>query len=202
MFWIETATQLGLFGEDEVIASTNISKLVAFAEQQFPTCDANFHRQFAFLSHNATVNFLTPMLIKRFGSLNDAKEPTIAWLENVGSFDTIARATRDGRTACNTAIGLKKKGIPEWYQKYLKSEHFQETKQKAFAFYQEFMGTVTCLVNARHEFEVFHHTDYTELGRENEFRFLAPYCQHCHCAITARGPSVSAYPPEDVKPWI
>jgi hypothetical protein len=191
-----------LFGEDEVVSSSCLSRLVAFAEDQFPNCDSNFHRQFAFLSHAATVNFLSPLLVRRYGSLDDAKIPTLEWLEKVGSFETIARLTRDGKPTCSKPASLTRKGVPAWYQQYCKSDRFHEMKNRAQQFYQEFMGELHCSVNARHPFEVFHHSDYGRLGMGDEFRFLVPYCNDCHCSISARGPNVPASIPEGVKQWL
>lgn len=202
MFWTESTIQYGLFGDDEQCISSNISKLIAFAESEFPDADQEFYRQFAFLSHDATVNFLAPMLKNRFGTLDEAKVPTLNWLNSLGSFETIARRTRNGCDSNPKPCGIVKKRVPEWYERYCKSDRFNYMKQQALTFYNEFMGGIRCAVNGRHEFEVFHHTDYGRLGCADEFRFLVPYCKECHCSIGVRGPNVPSAMPEAVKEWI
>jgi len=202
MFWTHANLQYSLIGEDCYQISSSVSRLISFAESNFPQCDNNFHRQFAFLSHDATVKFLRPMLASYYGSVDAAKLPALNWLDSVGSFETLARCTRNGGAPPSKPSGIKVKGLPNWYAKYCKSDRFFDMKLRATEFYTEFMGGIRCAVNARHHFQVFHHSDYGRLGEADEFRFLVPYCNDCHCAITARGPNVPSSIPEAVKQWI
>lgn len=94
MFWTESLIQKTLFGEDEYRSSSTVSELIRFAEEAFPDCECNFHRHVAFLTHEASQKFLRPMLTSQFGGLDNAKVPTIKWLEDLGSLETFARCTR------------------------------------------------------------------------------------------------------------
>jgi hypothetical protein len=204
MFWTDALVQKGLFGEDHIEVSSSITRLVKFAEEAFPDCDSNFHRTVAFLTHNETQSFLRPMLVARFGSVDAAKLPTIDWLESVGSFETLARSTRNGAGAIGpSGLAGKKRGVPEWYEKYLKTSRFADMKRRAESFWTEFMGgTIHCSVNARHSVECWHHSDYGRLGEGDEFRFLIPLCHACHASVTGRGPNLPSATPEGVKQWI
>lgn len=204
MFWTNALIQLGLFGDDEVEVSSSISRLVKFAEESFPDDDANFHRQVAFLTHNETQKFLRPMLISWFGSLDAAKVPTLKWLESVGSFETFARLTRNGSgTSGSSGLSGMRRGMPSWYEIYIKSTRFTNMKIQAQEFWNTFMGgNLHCSVNARHAVECWHHSDYGRLGEGDEFRFLIPLCDDCHASISARGPRIPAAIPEAVKQWI
>lgn len=204
MFWTDAIIQQCLFGDDVIEVSSSISKLVKFAEELFPDCDPNFHRQVAFLTHNETQRFLRPMLVSEFGSIDAAKVPTIDWLERVGSFETFARLTRNGAGMNGpSGIGNKKRSIPEWYDRYLKSDRFADMKRQSKEVWGELMASgLHCSVNARHEVECWHHSDYGRVGEGDEFRFLIPLCDGCHQNVSARGPRVPGSIPEAVKQWI
>lgn len=204
MFWTDILVQLGLFGEDKTAISSSISQLVRFAEDSFPDADCNFHRMVAFLTHNETQDFLAPMLVAKFGSLDNAKVPTIEWLESVGSFETLARLTRNGAGLQRpSGLGGLKRGTPSWYVQYMASQRFDDMKNRAAEFWRDFLGgQIHCSVNARHLHECWHHSDYGRLGEGDEFRFLIPLCRDCHCGVTSRGPNVPLSVPEGVKQWI
>jgi hypothetical protein len=100
-------------------------------------------------------------------------------------------------------LASKKRTTPEWYDRYCKSARFDSMKDQASMFWREYMGgNLHCSVNARHPFEVFHHSDYGRLGEGDEFRFFIPLCHECHCGITSRGPNVPSSIPEAVKQWL
>lgn len=203
MFWTESLIQKTMFGDDEYRVSANISQLIKFAEEAFPRCESNFHRSVAFLTHNETQRFLRPLLVQHFGGLDAAKVPTVEWLERVGSFETFARCTRNGAGSNNKcSLTARKKTTPKWYIRYCKSDRFLSMKDQARMFWDEYMGTLRCSVNARHSFEVFHHSDYGRLGEADEFRYLIPLCNNCHCAVCGSGPNVPASIPEGVKQWL
>ena len=203
MFWTDALIQKTFFGEDEFQVSSTVSQLIRFAEEAFPGCDSNFHRSVAFLTHNETQKFLRPMLVGRFGGLDEAKVPTLEWLEKIGSLETFARCTRNGSASSEPRhVGIAKRGTPSWYIDYCKSDRFEDMKQRAGLFWKEYMGEIHCSVNARHPHEVFHHSDYGRLGEADEFRFLVPLCHECHCGVTSRGPNVPSSIPESVKQWI
>lgn len=204
MFWTDALIQMGLFGDDRIEVSSSISRLIKFAEEAFPDCDSNFHRTVAFLTHDETQSFLRPMLMNRYGNLDAAKVPTVNWLDRVGSFETFARLTRNGAGMSGPSLlGDKKKGIPTWYEIYLKSDRFSDMKNRAIKFWEDFMGgQVHCSVNARHSVECWHHSDYGRLGEGDEFRFLIPLCNACHASVTGRGPNLPSAVPEGVKQWI
>lgn len=201
MFWTERLVQRTMFDGDEVQSPTTISQLIKFAQDAFPCADINLHRQIAFLTHKATQNFLGPMLVRSFGSIDQAKAPTMDWLECVGSFETFARSTRHNDS--NTAgAPVKKREMPAWYRSYKETDRYTEMKERANAHWSEYMGEITCCVDARHKFEVMHHRDYGRIGHGDEFRFLAPFCHGCHVSFSARGPRLDAVCPEAVKRWL
>lgn len=203
MFWTDALIQKTLFGEEEFQVSSTVSQLIRFAGEAFPSCDSNFHRSVAFLTHNETQRFLRPMLVNQFGGLDAAKLPTLEWLERIGSLETFARSTRNGCGESNgKPVGIAKRGMPDWYVKYGKSDRFADMKARAEQFWREYMGEIHCSVNARHPYEVLHHSDYGRLGEADEFRFLVPLCNDCHCGVTSRGPNVPSSVPESVKQWI
>jgi len=203
MFWTETLRQLTLFGQDEYVSSDTVSRLIRFAEQAFPDCDANFHRHVAFLTHSASQNFLRPMLVYQYGSVDQAKQPTLAWLDSLGSLETFARSTR-ASDAIGQPANLRPLRMPAWYQQYLKSDHYRSVKKEAEMFWtgRVYMGSMRCSVNARDPYEVLHHSDYGRLGEADEFRYLIPLCNRCHASVSARGPRITATMPEGVKQWI
>lgn len=202
MFWSEHFLQHSLFDESPlVVASCNLSELVRFAEQTFPNETSDMHRYVAFLTHQATQNFLGPMLVAKFGSIDDAKLPTIAWLETVGSFETIARLTRVKEGRCSV-VKTKRRRTPDWYGLYNKSQRCHEMKKRAEDHWCKYMGEIHCSVNARHPYEVMHHSDYGRIGEGDEFRFLVPLCNECHASVSCRGPRIPAAIPEGVKQWI
>lgn len=203
MFWTKALVQKTMFGSDEYRVSSNIRQLIKFAEEAFPGCDSNFHRSVAFLTHNETQRFLRPMLVNQFGAVDAAKVPTLEWLDRLGSFETFARCTRNGvgsETKCT--ISTTPRGVPAWYARYCKSQRFASMKDQAKMFWEEYMGTLRCSVNARDEFSVFHHSDYGRLGEADEFRYLVPLCNKCHCAVAGRGPNLPSSVPESVKQWL
>jgi hypothetical protein len=201
MFWTEILIQRTLFGSDEYRASSTIIQLIRFAEEAYPTEDCNFHRSVAFLTHAATQNFLLDLLVAKFGSLDAAKIPTMQWLYDLGSFETFARSTRAGVGGSSGLLHTKRR-TPAWYVNYCQSDHFQLVKREAAHSWTEYMGGMRCSVNARHTFEVFHHSDYGRLGEADEFRYLVPLCNECHKGITGRGPNVPSAIPEGVKQWL
>lgn len=201
MFWTEHYLQGQLFDGPVVVASDNLSELMRWAQDAFPNEEGDLHRYMAFLTHESTQNFLGPMLITKFGSLDDAKIPTVEWLEDVGSFETIARLTREKDNRC-TKITTKTKSIPDWYVTYNKSDRCKQMKERAETYWVGYMGEIHCSVNARHEYEVMHHSDYGRIGEGDEFRFLVPLCNDCHASISARGPRIPAFAPEGVKKWL
>lgn len=203
MFWTIHESQQMIDGTVEVYAPETVSELVEYAKQQFPHCDCNFHRQFAFLTHRATQSFLRPMLLRQFGSIDAAKTETLAWLDALGSLETLARSTR-ARDGKSRPSKCKPKPMPDWYVRYLRSGRYKDAKLSALQAWQSMSGSkkITCSVNARHAFEVWHHRDYARLGEGDEFRFLTPLCKDCHASISARGPRVPAEIPEGVKQWL
>jgi hypothetical protein len=204
MFWTEAIIQRGLFGADEFHVSSCIARLIKFAEEEFPDCDSNFHRMLAFLTHNETQNFLRPMLLRQFGTIDAAKMPTIEWLESLGSFETFARSTRSGSGAEGpSGLTYKKRRVPDWYASYVESDRFLVMKCQAKEFWHAYTCEMLhCSVNARHPVECWHHSDYGRLGEGDEFRFLIPLCNDCHASVSARGPRIPAAIPEAVKQWI
>lgn len=202
MFWSDHFIQKTFFDGDVIVASTCMSELMRFAKNEFPEMDSDFHRRVAFLTHEETQNFLGPMLTRRFGSIEDAKLPTLDWLESIGSFETLARLTRKKEEVEQEQVITRRK-LPDWYQRYCKSTRFISMKDNAKMFWQDYFGgDLHCSVNARHEFEVFHHSDYARLGEGDEFRYLVPLCNVCHQVVSARGPRVSGAIPESVKQWL
>jgi hypothetical protein len=202
MFWSEHFLQHTFFDESPVIvASCNLSELVRFAEQTFPNETNDMHRYIAFLTHEATQNFLGPMLKTRFGSIDEAKVRTIAWLEEVGSFETIARLTRSKDSCCNT-VNTRARSHPQWYVLYNKTDRCAEMKRSAEVYWREYMSELHCSVNARHSYEVMHHSDYGRIGEADEFRYLVPLCNDCHASVSVRGPRVPSAAPEGVRRWL
>jgi hypothetical protein len=204
MFWTEALVQKTMFGQgDQYVVSANVTRLIRFAEEAFPDCDSNFHRSVAFLTHSETQTFLRPMLVQYYGGLDQAQKPTLEWLDRLGSFDTFARATRNDNSAngvCQSGIELR--GVPDWYRQYLKSDRFESMCVQAEMHWSDYMGTLRCSVNARDPFNVWHHNDYGRLGEADEFRYLIPLCNDCHCAVGRRGPRLTAVVPESVKQWL
>jgi hypothetical protein len=168
----------------------------------FPNEDANFHREFAFLEHEATIKFLRPILVSHFGTLESAKEPTLDWLlAGVGSLETYARSTRNGGLSSEPAK-LTRRRSPDWYTEYCASSRFRDMKERAEASWREYMEALTCCMNARHEYQAMHHRDYGRLGEGDEFRFMIPLCHECHEHIRARGPGIPSVASEAVKQWL
>src|SRR5690606_7777711 len=95
-----------------------------------------------------------------------------------------------------------KKTHPAWYRQYCQSDHYKEVKRRAEEAWDTYMNGLHCSVNARHPFEVMHHSDYGRIGAADEFRVLIPLCHDCHATISRRGPVVPGIMPEDVKKWI
>lgn len=203
MFWTEHIAQLHLFddGFDDVQKRTTISSLIAFAKMAFPSQPSDFHRHFAFLEHHATHVFLKPLVIQKFGSLDAAKEPTLTWLEECGSFETFARSCRNGLSASSPS-NMTCKRIPEWYDRYLSTQRCQQMKSLAMSAHEELMGELTCAMNARHPFELMHHRDYGRLGEDDEYRFMIPLCDECHEHMRLRGPAVPADASGSVNRWL
>lgn len=202
MFWTDVERQLGLFDEGEYRSSTCIRHLMRMAVDHWPDADPNFYRQFAFLTHEATQNFLGPMLVNRYGSIPQAKVPALAWLDELGSLETFARATRQGEESNGRSARLTPKAVPRWYKDYLQTERFREMRERAIEFWRGYMGSLTCTENAGHPFEAFHHRDYDRLGEADEFRYLVPKCHECHNVMRRMGPCLPANPPAGVKQWI
>lgn len=201
MFWTESISQLMLFDDPRIVSSDVVSRLIAFAQQEYPDADSNFHRQFAFLTHEATQNFLSSMLVCKYGSIDNAKQPTLDWLDAVGSFETLARRTRGG-CAESDPCRLTKRSVPFWYGDYCKSSRFKDMKSQAEHWWRNYMGELTCSENARHEYQVMHHRDYGCLGQADEFRFLVPKCHECHSMIRLKGPAVPQSASDEVKKWL
>lgn len=201
MFWTEIIRQRTIFEQDEYQSSSAISKLIALAEEAFPECDQNFHRQFAFLTHEATQNFLAPLLKDRFGNLPAAKVPTLEWLCQLGSFETFARSTRNGIVGSSPAQ-MKIHRTPEWHSRYCGTSRYREMVKRAEESWLNVAPSLTCLVNSRHCYEVMHHSDYGRMGEGDEFRYMVPLCNACHASISARGPRLPSVPPEAVKRWV
>lgn len=204
MFWTELLIQKNFLEDvpDDYLGECTISKLIVFSEQVFPDEDANFHRRFAFLTHRETQRFLRPLLVSGYGGLDAAKLPTLDWLEGIGTFETFARSTRAKPNGDSPPARLVRRGTPSWYLNYLQSDRFQDMKKKAEDFWGEYMDGIHCSVNARDPYEVMHHSDYARLGSGDEFRYLVPLCNACHCGVTARGPNVPAAIPLGVKRWL
>lgn len=201
MFWTDCLVQKTMFGGDEYRTSSTISDLIAFAKEAFPEQDCNFHRTVAFLTHYSTQNFMRPILVSYFGTLDNAKVPTMEWLERLGSFETLARSTRSNSGNGN-ASSCTKSSTPSWYSDYGKTANYRLVKQQAEEFWTRYMGQIHCSVNARHQYEVLHHSDYGRMGEADEFRYLVPLCNDCHASISVRGPRVPAAVPEGVKRWL
>lgn len=201
MFWTECLVQRTLFAEDEYRTSSTVSELIRFAEEAFPGEDANFHRSFAFLTHQASQAFLRPLLLSYYGSIDEAKVPTVSWLEELGSLETFARSTR-ARECNGKATNICQSRTPAWYTSYCNSGRYADQKAQAESFWRDYMGELHCSVNARHEYEVLHHSDYARIGEGDEFRYLVPLCHACHLSINARGPKVPSAVPESVKQWL
>jgi hypothetical protein len=201
MFWTETLAQLTLFGGVEYESSSTVSELIRFAEDAFPECDSNFHRHVAFLTHEATQRFLRPMIVSTYGTLDSAKMPTLEWLESLGSLETFARSTR-AKEGVTKPASLRKCTTPDWYIKYHTTDHYSQVKAQAEEFWRSYMGSPHCSVNARHEYQVLHHSDYGRMGEADEFRYLVPLCNDCHASVSARGPRIPASLPEGVKQWL
>lgn len=193
--------QLDLFGGERFPGITSIADLSRIGWRLLGDVNQNRIRQFVFLNHVATKNYLWPMIINKYGSLESGVDDTLSWLESVGPIETISRQTRkdseDLEKEFNNAI------VPDWYSQYLVCDHFAETKSKASYRWQVLQGSATsCAMNSRHALECWHHSDYGRLGEDDEANYLRPLCNSCHEAIRLRGPSVPASPPEAVKQWI
>ena len=201
MFWTELTRQLNLFSQAEYVGSSCISRLIAFAEKHFSEEDSEFYRRFAFLTHTASQDFLSPMIMSRFGTLDAGKEPTLLWLQAVGSFETLARSTRSS-DGISMPAGESLRRTPRWYCDYLTTKRFRGAKIQAMRMADEQMGGITCAFNSRHSFQVMHHRDYGRLGQDDEFRYLTPYCHDCHRRMRVYGPAVPAAAPEGVKRWL
>lgn len=202
MFWTEVIRQRMLFEQfDEYVATERIANLIAFSEENFPENDQNFHRQFAFLTHRATQQFLAPLLRDHFGNLDSAKVPTLEWLDTLGSFETFARSTRSGNGESKPAA-IKIRSTPEWYAKYCATARYRGMVSEAEHSWTTVLLRLNCAVNSRHEYQVMHHCDYGRLGEGDEFRCMIPLCNDCHASISARGPRLPAEMPEGVKQWL
>lgn len=203
MFWTELVRQQNLFSEDEPIGSATVAHLIRKAVEIFPSDDQEVYRRFAFLTHVSTQKFLRPMLEKRYGTLDAAKEPTLQWLDELGSLETFARSTRgdkcDGRSAsCN------RRPLPAWYTQYLQTDHWKDTKSRAESLWlsSTMNDGIRCSLNRRHDHECWHHSDYGRCGEADEFRMIVPLCDECHSKLGFRGPAVPQEIPEGVKKWL
>lgn len=207
MFWTTNLSQVDLFGQHESTASDVICELYKQALYQFgENCEPDLYRQYIFLTHRATQNFLKPLLVKRFGTLDEAKIPTLEWLNSVGSLETIARTTRSDSTGQGcTPVPTEARRVPDWYIKYLRTSRWDDVKRRASELWSNSHfqdGQMRCSFNHRHEFSEWHHADYGLVGSGAEFRTLVPLCSMCHKRLRIVGPAIPYQMPDAVKPFI
>jgi len=207
MFWTDNLDQKLIDGEIESLAPDVIRILERQARQIFnEDTDQDLIRWYIFLTHSASQAFLKPMLVEKYGSVEDAKQPTLSWLRALGSLETICRSTRAGQDCENPkTVPAKKRELPDWYKRYLKSSRWKNVQQEAKELWQRHIfidGQMRCTFHYRHPFDVWHHADYGLIGTGGEFRVLLPLCHSCHCRGMFVGPSVSGQMPEAVKQWI
>ena len=196
---------MNLFGEADLDPSCGVmARLFAYAKQQWPEWDDNEIRTFMFFEHPATQNFLRPLLIQEYGSIDAAKVHALNWLDELGTFETIARSTRFKATESAPAR-VTGGGMPKWYDKYLKSKRFQQVKIDAEVQWKQLVfvdSEIRCHWNHRHAFEVWHHADYTGIGTDLEPRLLVPTCHACHVRGGYNGPRLPHRAPAEVQQWI
>lgn len=205
MFWTKEQTQYNLFGEGEPIGSDCIAKLIRKAREIFGgDCEQELHRRFALLTHVSTQAFLKPMLVAKYGSVDEAKTPTLEWLDDLGSLETFARSTRDSDCSNGQAAGGEKRALPAWYTRYLQTDRWRHVKSEAESLWASAImrDGLRCNINSRHGVEEWHHADYARCGEGDEFRCLVPLCARCHNQIRIVGPAVPQNIPEGVKQWL
>jgi hypothetical protein len=205
MFWTENVDQILIDGTLESTAPTVIANLERQARSILGEDTENDSiRWYIFLTHQATQQFLKPLLIREFGSVDEAKLPTLAWLKNVGSLETIARSCRGGDIETAKAPAASPR-IPPWYTQYMRSSRWDDVKRQAEMLWKQQIftdGQIRCMFNDRHEFNDWHHSDYALVGSGQEFRVLRPVCRTCHNRGRYFGPAVPWRMPEAVKQWI
>lgn len=207
MFWTDNIDQKLIDGEIESMAPDVIRILERQARQIFDEdTEQDLIRWYIFLTHSATQAFLKPMLIEKYGSVEDAKQPTLSWLKSLGSLETICRCTRAGQECENPkTVPVRIRKVPGWYELYLQSDRWANVKQQAQQLWSKHIfidGQMRCTFNHRHEFSEWHHADYGLVGTGGEFRVLLPVCNGCHTRGRQSGPAVPAHMPEAVKQWI
>jgi hypothetical protein len=177
-----------LFDESiDVNGETCIRRLVRFFIEQ--GSDADFARWQALLTQPASQNLFIPQWKAMGWTETEARDHYRKWIDGVGSLETYARSARNYETTGN---GGQARLTPL-------SQVKQEAVQRWSAFLSE---GITCAINARHPFMLWHHSDYGRIGCDDEHRWLLPLCDECHALLRQKGPGLSATCPQPVLRWI
>lgn len=98
-------------------------------------------------------------------------------LDDMPSFETLARSARAGETHCEaTPTQREASKAPRWYELYLRSDHWKSLKVRAKQYYG---GCVLC---GNHDSPECHHRHYLTLGSEN-IKDLSVLCSNHHKAV-------------------
>jgi hypothetical protein len=203
MFWTDHEIQTTfLDGGYDVNTDDRISALINAFKEKYPSEEPNFWRFAAWLTIKPTQDFLRPILALKYKDIHEARVPVLEWLYGAGSFESYARATRNGRASNGGCSKIRERLMPVWYTEYLKTARFESMRAKAETAWKSWRPTISCVVNSRHVFEHWHHNDYGRLGCEDEYWSLYPYCEECHTHLRVKGPALSSSCPETVQKWL
>lgn len=89
--------------------------------------------------------------------------------------------------------------MPEWYKRYLKSDHYSEVKKTAWHVHHK---PDHCLLSADHLGAVWHHNRYDRLGIDGEWNDMVFLCHQCHELISPTCPAVPRKSSSYVERWL
>jgi hypothetical protein len=89
--------------------------------------------------------------------------------------------------------------MPEWYQRYLASEHYRVVKAKAREVHN---NPDHCLLSADHLGAVWHHNRYDRIGIDGEWHDMVFLCHECHELISPTCPAVPRESSSFVERWL
>lgn len=125
----------------------------------------------AVLNHPMTQQFIK-FDMPRCRDENEAKELFCAWLCEMQAFETWARTARKYRDS--DGAGDDDVLLPEWYRKYIRTEHWARKKLQANEYYK------SCVLCSCVEGKLdTHHRTYRALGDEPIWH-LSLLCDSCH----------------------